>query len=120
MVGKLAVSFCERQAGESCLCIDLWSYPDGTCNLVVSSMIGLVDHELAFPCAPYQLDLVTSGQPLRIIRDEGSIVVDWCDGEVRAKYTSHMSGRCFRQCIALEEYRNAVDLLMTGTVGYLA
>jgi len=120
MIGELAVSFCERKVGETCLCIDLWSYPDGTCNLVVSALIGSADYELSFPCVPHQLDGVVKGRSLYTENDEGSILVEKCGEQICAEYSSLKSGRSIRQCIPSEEYRRAVDSLMTGTIGYLA
>jgi len=120
MVGKLAVSFCERKDNEACLCIDLWAYPDGTCNLVVSAVIGAVDYELSFPCAPHQLEAVVDGRTLYTENDQGSILVEKCGEQVCAQYESSMSGRKLRQCVALVEFSQAVDSLVAGSVGYLA
>ena len=102
------------------MCIDIWSYPDSTCNVVVSAVIGSKLHELSFPCAPYQFEDVIKGKALKTSNDEGSIVISSCGENVCAEYESLNSGCKVRQCLPLERYRRAIELLLTGVIGYLA
>lgn len=120
MIGELAVSFCGRKAGETSLCIDLWSYEDGSCNLVVSTAVGATEHELVFPCAPHQLDAVLSGKALFVKNTEGSILIEKCGDTVCAEYVSLRSGRNVKQCLPFEEFERGVNSLLSGTIGYLA
>ena len=120
MVGELAVSFCERKKEESGMCIDIWSYPDGTCNIVVSAVIGSKLHELSFPCAPYQFEDVLKGKPFSTSNEDGSILIEKCSDAVCAEYESLKSGCKARQCMPLENFHRAVDSLLNGAIGYLA
>jgi hypothetical protein len=120
MVGELAVSFCERKAGQVSTYLDLWSYPDGTYNLVIENFGGADQQELSFPCAFHQLAGVLGGKPLISQNESGMVVIDRCGNSVCAEFQPFDSPEQFRHCIPLEEYRHAIDALESNVIGYLA
>jgi len=120
MVGELAVSFCERKVGQECVCLDVWSYPDGTYNLVVDNFGGIDGHGLSFPCAFHQLAGVLTGRPLVSQSPAGIVTIDRCGGSICAEFEPSDGQTPFRHCIAAEEYDRAMDALEANVIGYLA
>lgn len=120
MTGVLAVSFCERKAGSGSVCLDLWSYPDGTYNLVVEHFAETGRVEASFPCSLYQLAGVLQKRPFTMETEEGSVVVEVCTDAVCAEFNSPSGKGSFRHCISIEEYRRAIEALELNTIGYVA
>ncbi|MDR3689486.1 MAG: hypothetical protein P4L46_08920 [Fimbriimonas sp.] len=120
MVGELSVSFCQRKNGETSLLIDLWSYPDGTCNLVVALPVSSPGGEDVFPCAPSQLSAVLEGRVFSLTGAHGSIVIEKSVDRVCAQYTCLTTSRSVRHCLPVDDFRRAVDALAEGSIGYVA
>jgi len=120
MVGELAVSFCERQPGQACVCLDLWSYPDGTYNLVIENFCDDGDQELAFPCAFHHLAGVLNRKPLVSESEVGTVTVERCGEDVCAEFQPSGDRNGFRQCISIGEYRRAIDALEAHALRYFA
>src|ERR1700722_18077648 len=120
MVGVLAVSFCDRRAGQGGVCLDLWSYPDGTFNLVIENYGGEKGKELAFPCALHQLAGPLLNKPFMSENDEGVLQIERCGNQVCAEFVPSHSRKGFRYCIGLDEYQQAIEALESWEVGYLA
>lgn len=119
MIGELAVSFCEKE-GRRAVCLDLWSYPDGTYNLVLENFAPEGSQEMAFPCALHQLQNVLEGKPFVADNAKGAISIERCGELVCAEYGPIDGGRGFRHCIPFIKYREAIDALQANAVGYLA
>ena len=120
MIGKLAVSFCERRVGQASVCLDLWSDPDGTYNLVVEHRDGAAHLEYAFPCSLPQLSGILDRKTLTTCADNGSIHLGRCGDSVCAEFEDVLGEPVFRHCIPIEEYRCAIEALESNAVGYLA
>ena len=120
MVGKLAVSFCERRTGAPSVYLDLWAYPDGTYNLVMENFCGDIQQEYSFPCAMHQLVGLLERKPLESESDAGVLLVERCGNSVCAEFDPKDGRPSFRHCIAIEDYRMAIEALESHTVGYLA
>ena len=120
MVGELAVSFCDRKADQVCVYLDVWSYPDGSFNLVLENLEGSSPREIAFPCALHQLAGVLKGKPFVNEGPLGSITVDRCRGSVCAEFKPAGEKEAFKHCIPMEEFCSAIDALESRSLGYLA
>src|SRR5580704_12122411 len=108
MVGVLAVSFCERKVGQAGVCLDLWSYPDGTYNLVMENYGGQGQSEIAFPCALHQLSGPLLHKPFTCQNDDGVLQIEKCGNQVCASYEPFDGDGSFRHCIAFDEYEEAI------------
>jgi len=120
MVGELAVSFCDRSAGRTSVCLDLWSYPDGTYNLVMENIGDGGTQELSFPCALHQLAGLLDRKSLVSQNEIGVVSIERCGDSVCAEFMPFDGKDGFRHCVGLEEYRHAITALEANTVGYLA
>jgi len=120
MVGQLAVSFCERKEGETCVCLDVWAYPDGTYNLVIENFGTCTDREFAFPCSFHQLAGVLSRKSLVSESEVGMVTIERCGSFVCAQFDSSEGQDGFSHCIGFEEFRRAIEALESDAVGYLA
>lgn len=120
MIGVLAVSFCDRKAGQAGVCLDLWSYPDGTYNLVMENFGGQRERELAFPCALHQLALPLNGKSFTSQNSIGVLQIERCGEQVCAEFVPFDLKHTFRHCIPSEEYRLAIEALEAREIGYLA
>jgi len=120
LIGELAVSFCENKAEDTGMCIDIWSYPDGTCNVVVSARVGSVVNEFVFPSAPYQLIQVIEGNPFFASQSGYSIQIEHCNGLVCAQCDAPEHDLSIQKCVSLDSFRIAMAHLQAGAVGYLA
>jgi len=120
MVGELAVSFCERRAGQACVCVDLWSYPDGTYNLVVEHSGVDAKQEYSFPCSFQQLAGILDRKPLTSSNEFGSVLVERCGDSVCAQFETEGEDAGFRYCISVEAYKKGIEALEANDVGYLA
>ena len=120
MIGELAVSFCDRKDGDVGMCIDIWTYPDSTCNIVVSFRTGSVLEEFVFPSAPHQLEQILEGKPLLISVGDRSIKIEAADGWVCAECQISSTAATVRQCVYDDVYRRAIEHLVAGSLGYLA
>ena len=120
MIGVLAVSFCGRRSGDSSVCLDLWSYPDGTYNLVVEYDGETGKIEASFPCSLGQLAGVLMRRPLTISGDQGEVTVEACTESVCAQFEWPNGSGGFRHCVPTEEYRKAIEALEYNVIGYVA
>ena len=120
MIGELAVSFCDRKIGQGSVCLDLWSYPDGTYNLVIENFVGPAKNELSFPCAFHQLAGLLDSRALVTQNDAGVLAIEQCGGTVCAEFVPFEGHGGFRHCVGAEEYRMAIAALESDSVGYLA
>ena len=118
MVGVLAVSFCGRRSVDGSICLDLWSYPDGTYNLVVEHQNDKGKVEAAFPCSLGQLAGVLSRRPLSISSEDGEVIVEFCGDAVCAEFGAHAGAGSFRYCIPVDDYRRAIESLEYNVIGY--
>jgi len=120
MIGNLAVSFCDRGAGANGVCLDLWSYPDGTYNLVIENFAGDADKELVFPCVLHQLAGPLDQKSFVSENEEGKLEISRCEELVCAEFVPFDGREGFRHCIPQEEYQLAIAALEANTSGYLA
>ena len=120
MVGVLAVSFCGRRSEDGSICLDLWSYPDGTYNLVVEHVRDTVKVEAAFPCSLGQLAGVLNRRPLSVSSDQGEVLVETCAEAVCAEFRVTGKAEEFRYCIPMDDYRRALESLEYNVIGYVA
>jgi len=120
MVGVLAVSFCDRGAGQESVCLDLWSYPDGTYNLVLENHGDEGKVEVSFPCALYQLIAIKRGTMFVSQNDLGFVEIDRCEDKVCAQFIPFSGPGGFRYCIRFDEYRSAIEALEDNVIGYVA
>jgi hypothetical protein len=118
MVGVLAVSFCDRREGQAGVCLDLWSYPDGTYNLVMENFGK--EGEFAFACALHQLAAPLKGNSFTAQNEVGVLQIERCSDQVCAEFVPFDLSQTFRHCIAADEYRMAIEALEANAVGYLA
>lgn len=85
MVGDLLASFCERRLKGGTQCLELWTYPDETLNVVVSRFDDQTEIEFSFPFATEQLLEVVSGdRSLKRVGKEADLTLELKDGVVRA------------------------------------
>jgi hypothetical protein len=120
MIGKLAVSFCGRQIGQPVVCLDLWSYPDGTYNLVVEQGGKSKNGDFCFPCSLPQLAGILDRKSLTTCNGLGSVHIERCGEAVCAAFEDALGEPAFRHCIPIDEYRRAIEALESNVVGYLA
>jgi hypothetical protein len=120
MIGELAVSFYDRRAGQASVCLDLWSYPDGTYNLVMEDIGDDGNEEFSFPCALHQLAGILDRKPLVNQNEAGVLSIERCGTSVCAEFMPFDGKNGFRYCIGLDEYGRAIEALEASAIGYLA
>src|ERR1700722_8703304 len=111
MIGHLAVSFCDRKPGQTSGCLDLWSYPDGSYNLVMENFGGEGTRELAFPCALHQLAGPLHQKNFVSQTEEGILEIGRCGDTICAEFNPFDGRGKFRHCIGFEEYEAAISAL---------
>ncbi len=119
MVGTLAVSFCDKGEGQP-VCLDLWSYPDGTFNLVLDNFQPEGSNQIAFPCALHQLSGVLKDRTFMSENGAGTVEIVRCGDVVCAEFNPTGGHSPFRHCIPVAAYGAAIQALEAHAVGYLA
>lgn len=120
MIGSLAVSFCEKKEGHVAVCLDLWSYPDGTYNLVLDNFRTEGHREISFPCTLDRLTAIAKGKGFVAENEAGVVNIERCGEQVCADFQPFDGTGEFRHCIELRAYCQAMDALRDHAVGYLA
>jgi hypothetical protein len=110
MVGKLIVTFCEREKWGSHKAIELWAYPDGTLNLVVARGGQDEGSESSFPCMISQLWNVLEGHPVEFEHGDAHVTIDECEGLICASF--HRNGDGWRQCIEMTVFEEGLEQAM--------
>jgi hypothetical protein len=113
MIGKLVITFCERSAAGPPKALELWSFPDGTLNIVVASDSEQRQTEWSFPCAIEQLQSVLFGKPL-ILRDSEDRPMQLARVDDRICATYSAFGENWRQCIDVVELQQVFGELLTS------
>lgn len=120
MLGVLAVSFCERNGNDAHVCLDLWTYPDGTYNLVMENFGGEGGQELSFACTLHQLSRPLHNRTFTCQDANGVLQIERCGDYVCADFAPFDDRDRFRHCIHIDTYRAALQALECNVIGYVA
>jgi hypothetical protein len=66
MIGRLIATFCERPRAGTPHALELWAFPDGTLNLVLSEEGVASTGEHAFPCFSEHLEWALDGREVKL------------------------------------------------------
>jgi hypothetical protein len=106
MLGELIATFCERSEMRHLKAIELWAYPDGTLNCVVSRCGSRVSLESAFPCHSSQLQGIMEGRSIRLENEEGCVIIERTGARICARFSGF--GEAWCQCIDVDSFAEAV------------
>ena len=112
MVGTLVWTSCERGAEQNLRYLELWSYPDGTLNLVAISE-GAEGCEHAFPVCVEQLQGILEGHTMHLRCEHLDLLLERSDDRVCAHCKSE--SRSWTHCVAVSEFADIVEDLLLVT-----
>jgi hypothetical protein len=109
MIGDLLASFCERGTEGGTQCLELWTFPDQTLNVVVTRVSREDEAEYAFPCAAHHVVGVLNGS--RTFRSQvgtaGLTLERTEDDQVRA-HVSDTEGEEWQQLVPVDSLESAL------------
>jgi hypothetical protein len=114
MVGELLTAFCERSIAGTLKAFELWTYPDGTLNIVVVSEDDRGKQEACFPCAAHQLQAVIDGKQLQLDNGSETLRLIRLDDFVSAEFSGG-----WRQCLEVEALQDALDRMQFSQHNWL-
>jgi len=107
MIGDLLASFCERGREGGTQCLELWTYPDRTLNVVVTRVSKMDEDEYSFPCAPHHVMGVLQGtRAFRSQNQDAGLVLQRHEDVVIAQ-VSGVEG-AWEQRVPLESFESAL------------
>lgn len=113
MLGTLLWTGCEKTSKEKIQTLELWSFPDGTLNLVANHG-GPVEDEHTFPICIEQLDGVLRGRVLTLRSDDDvRLTVEHTHHRVCADYRS--GDETWKHCVPVDEFRDVVEDIKART-----
>ena len=109
MVGTLVVTFCDRGHEGPARWLEVWSFPDGSLNLVIASSDATVSEEYVFPCAAHTLAAAAAGCDYQVSGPSGWVFLRAEGNRMCAEFRRHEDNRGWIQCIPLAEFREAIE-----------
>ncbi|MGV3617542.1 MAG: hypothetical protein ACO1SV_19625 [Fimbriimonas sp.] len=109
MIGDLLASFCERGKEGGTQCLELWTYPDQTLNVVVTRVSREDEAEYAFPCAPHHvLGVLDGSRPFRSQVGNVGLTLERADDQVRAWVSAPAEGYEWQQLVPVDSLESAL------------
>ena len=112
MIGNLVWTGCERSADSRLQFLELWSYPDGTLNIVAANEAH-DDCEHTFPIAVEQLEGILRGRPLQLHCAHVCLKLEAIDDRVCS--TCQTQFESWTQCVPLGEFCELIHEIKLAT-----
>jgi|GEM_PF-2616397 len=103
MTGVLLGAFCERGVDRTTCCLELWSFPDTSINVVLNRFGPDGETEYAFPCAPHHLIGVLMNVPFLCETGESRVSITRSEEHLVAVVMAE-EGVGWRQSVPIEAF----------------
>jgi hypothetical protein len=118
MRGNLVASFCERSDGQPSRCLEIWSYPDSSLNLVVNRLDEKESQEHVFPCAPHHLVEVLKYKTFHSVTEHGTIFMNRNETVVKAEFTSGSKKEYWSHDVSVGAFAEALAVVSDEVPGF--